>query len=188
MRHVFRFAALLAGACLVAACTGDARNTAEASQEAPESNAPVPVSEERQRLAQELVILTGPPDLRDRFEAILISSATATAADQARRRSIEIDGSTEATAELLDAEARARVAGHADALFTAMARVYARLFTEEELEAMLAFYRSEAGAKMTALGDEINDGVGHEISQTAAKLELELLDLLAARAESENRE
>lgn len=120
-------------------------------------------------LARELLILTGPPDYTDRLSAMMASSALGRIATELR------DISAEQRAEIVE-RASALADAQTDSLLNSMAQVYARIFTEDELRALIGMYRSEPAQKLVAVGDEVRDGVARAIQSEAILVESALLD------------
>ena len=88
------------------------------------------------------------------FDSILISTAL-----NLKTRLIQDNPDQEAIISATVDETALSLAGRRADLENEAARIYARLFTEEELTAIAEFYRSDAGQKLIANGPAATRGV-----------------------------
>lgn len=155
----------VAGGPASAAADGAAEIRSGASQDALPALADDPAFPERLALARELYELSTPPDFSEQLiESLIISTIT----------TINMNHEELSEAELAEAESitRERFGAVEDRIIRSIASAYADLFLKEELEELIAFHRTETGAKFRALSAEVDDSVRRTLADIIFDMEV----------------
>lgn len=179
-----RLKALLAGtAMLVAltACEAGADTAQAVQQDAPateESQAAAPVlsfeelpeaeREARQALGEEIVRLTAPQEFLTAIGDNIV---------QGVRLSVPMNYGdiSEDEQERIDALAAEYAETYVPTVIPRLGAIYGRLYTEQEMEEIIAFLTSETGEKFRALANEANAGIGEVLQSIVGSVQNEVM-------------